>query len=126
MHRVDKQSWMVCGMVGMMTEEINIFRCLDFIRDNSQAMAQAKANRVYADEFRKSLKAILMQQSESSTASAKEADAYAHQSYLDHLEGLRQAVESEEVLRWRMVAAQAKIEVWRSIGANQRVIDKTI
>jgi hypothetical protein len=109
-----------------MQEEINIFRCLDFIRDNSQAMAQAKANRVYADEFRKSLKAILIQQSTSSTAAGKEADAYAHQSYLNHLEGLRQAVEVEEELRWKMIAAQAKIEVWRSLGANQRAIDKTV
>ena len=89
-------------------------------------MAQAKANRVYADEFRKSLKAILIQKSTATTAAGKEAEAYAHQDYQAHLKALREAVEAEEELRWKMVAAQAKIEVWRSLGANQRAIDKTI
>lgn len=109
-----------------MSEEINIFRCLDFIRDNSKAMAQAKANRIYMEEFRKSLKAKLIQKSEASTATAKETYAYAHADYQNHLDGLRQAVEIEEELRWQMIAAQAKIEVWRSLGANQRAIDKTL
>lgn len=109
-----------------MSEEINIFRCLDFIRDNAKAMAQAKANRIYMEEFRKSLKAILTQKSEASTATAKEAYAYAHPDYQAHLGGLKEAVELEEELRWQMIAVQAKIEVWRSLGANQRAIDKTL
>ena len=109
-----------------MNEEINIFRCLDFIRDNSKAMAQAKANRIYMEEYRKSLKAILTQKSEASTATAKEVYAYAHPDYQAHLSGLKEAVVVEAELHWQMVAAQAKIEVWRSLGANQRAIDKTL
>lgn len=109
-----------------MSEEINVFRCLDFIRDNAKAMAQAKANRIYMEEYRKSLKAILTQKSEASTATGKEAYAYAHPDYQAHLNGLKEAVETEEGLRWQMIAAQAKIEVWRSQGANQRAIDRAI
>jgi hypothetical protein len=38
--------------------EVNVFRCLDFLRDNAPAYAKAKAERVYMEEFRKSKKAI--------------------------------------------------------------------
>ena len=44
--------------------EVNIFRCLDFLRDNAGAMAAAKADRVQLEEFRKSKKALLMIQAE--------------------------------------------------------------
>jgi hypothetical protein len=36
------------------------------------------------------------------------------------LEGLRAAVETEEELRWALVAAQARIDVWRSQEASAR------
>jgi hypothetical protein len=44
--------------------EINIFKALDWIRDNAQEMAQAKATRVQLEEFRKSKKALLMRDAE--------------------------------------------------------------
>jgi hypothetical protein len=37
------------------------------------------------------------------------------------LKGLREAVEAEETLRWQMVAAEARVEVWRSQEASNRV-----
>jgi len=33
---------------------------------------------------------------------------------------LREAVEIEEEIRWGLVAAQARIEVWRSMEATNR------
>jgi hypothetical protein len=99
---------------------IDIHKCLDFIRDNAKAMAQARANRVYLEEYRKSLKAMLMAKSIEKTQNGKECDAYSHQSYLEHLDAIRQAVEVEEKLRWEMVAAQAKIEVFRTLEASAR------
>ncbi|UOF78851.1 hypothetical protein [Caudoviricetes sp.] len=109
--------------------EINIFKVLDYIRDNAKAYAQAKANRIYIEEYRKTLKAKLMQQAqqEGATASAtQERDAYAHPEYEMLLKALEEAVEAEETLRWRLIAAQARVEVWRSIGANQRAQDKVL
>jgi len=106
--------------------EINIFRCLETIKENSEAMAQAKANRVYCEEYRKSLKAILMQKSQEKSQNGKESDAYASQEYLEHIDALREAVGAEEGLRWKMIACQAEIEVWRSLGANQRAEAKAI
>jgi hypothetical protein len=109
--------------------EINIFRALDFIRDNASEYAKAKATRVYLEEFRKSKKALLMKDAERAghnAVSAQEREAYADEGYQDHLKSLQAAVESEEKLRWLMVAAQAKIEVWRTLESTRRVEAKTI
>lgn len=109
--------------------EINIFRSLDFIRDNAPAYAKAKSERVYLEEFRKSKKALLMRSAEESghkSAAIQEREAYAHPEYMQLLDGLRCAVEEEERLRWLIVAAQAKIEAWRTIEANRRAEAKTL
>lgn len=114
----------------MTTEsEINIFRSLDFIRDNAPAYAKAKSERIYLEEFRKSKKALLMREAEIAghkSAVAQEREAYAHAEYLVVLEGLKAAVEQEEALRWLIVGAQAKIEAWRTIEANRRAEAKTL
>lgn len=107
-----------------MDREIDPHRAVDFIRDNGKIYAQAKANRVYAEEYRKSLKAILMKQSMETAVNAQEREAYSHPEYMQLLKGLQEAVEVEERLRWEMVAAQARIEVWRSQEASNRALDK--
>lgn len=112
-----------------MNEEINIFKALDYIRDQAPAYAQAKANRVYLEEYRKSLKAKLMQlaQLNGAVASAtQERDAYASEEYEKLLKALETAVEHEETLRWMLIAAQAKVEVFRTLQANARFEAKTL
>jgi hypothetical protein len=86
--------------------------------------AQAKANRVYLEEFRKTLKAQLMKACGESSIGAQEREAYADETYANHLKGLSVAVEQEEVLRWRLIASQAAIEVWRSQEASNRAMDR--
>lgn len=95
-------------------------KAIEFIIANAKHFAQAKAERVYIEEFRKSLKAILMQKSGESSLGAQERDAYAHQEYRTLLDGLKAAVEREETLRWQLVAAQARIDVYRTQAANAR------
>ncbi len=109
-----------------MNEEIDIFKCLDYIRDNAKKYAQAKANRVYLEEYRKSLKATLMATQIGDPVNAQERYAYAHPDYTLLLEGIKEAIEAEENQRWKLIAAQAKIEVWRSLSANQRAEAKTL
>jgi hypothetical protein len=75
-------------------------------------------------EYRKSLKAMLMRECIDKTESAKMSYAYSHPTYLKHLEGLKEAVGIAEFLRWRMVGAEAKIEVWRSLEATNRTESK--
>ena len=107
-------------------EEINIYKCLDYIRDHAKQYAQAKANRVYLEEYRKTLKARLMAQQLGDPVNAQERYAYAHPEYAELLDGLKVAIEQEENLRWKLIAAQAKIEVWRSLSANQRAEAKVL
>lgn len=102
----------------MITDE-QIEKSADFIRDNADAFAKAKANRIYAEEYRKSLKAILFNNYEGSAA-VRENGAYSDERYLEHLEKLRSAVLEEEKLRGLIKAAEMKIEVWRSSSANRR------
>ena len=97
---------------------------IDFIYKNAKPFAQAKAQRIYLEEFRKSKKALLMRLSGESAVNAREQYAYSHAEYLTLLEGIKEAVEIEEALRWQMVAAQARVEVWRSEEASARAMDR--
>lgn len=104
-----------------MTEpDISPFKALDFIRDNAAEYAQAKANVVYMTEYRKTMKATLMASSSERTESAKMTYAYSHPDYKEHLKALEQAIAKCERLRWLMIAAEAKIEVWRSLESTAR------
>jgi hypothetical protein len=103
-----------------MMNDINPYKALDFIRDNAAGYAQAKANVVYLTEYRKSLKAMLMAASVEKTESAKETYAYSHDKYREHLRAIAEAVTEAERLRWLMVAAEAKIAVWRSLESSAR------
>lgn len=105
-------------------ENISPFEALDYIRNNAEAYAIAKANVTYMMEYRKSLKAMLMRECEDKTESAKMSYAYSHPKYIAHLKSLQDAVAVAEHLRWWMVGAEAKIEVWRSLEATNRTQDK--
>ena len=98
-------------------------RALNFIRDKAKNFAEAKASRVYLMEFRKSKKAILMRNAEINgfkTGAAQEREAYADDEYVELLQGVKAAVEKEELLRYQMKAAELNIEIWRTKQANQR------
>ena len=106
--------------------EVDIQKALNFMWKNSDAYAKAKANVVYMTEFRKSTKAICFQNSLRSTMAEKEADAYSNPDYIKVLEGIRAAVEEAEALRWKLIASQASVEVWRSQEASNRGIDRAV
>jgi hypothetical protein len=58
------------------------------------------------------------------TIADRENQAYSHPEYLAVLDGLKKAVEKAESLRWKLIAAQARIDVWRSQEASNRGIDR--
>lgn len=89
-------------------------KAIDYMLSNSKKYAKAKAERIYLEEYRKSLKALLMKSSTENAIGAQEREAYAHEDYRQLLEGIRDAVEIEEKLRWDLVAAQAAVEVWKA------------
>ena len=97
---------------------------INFIIKNSERFAKAKAERVYLEEFRKSKKALLMSTCTEPTAVAREQWAYSHPEYITLLDGIKESVEIEEQLRWSLIAAQMRVEVWRSENANNRFVDR--
>lgn len=94
-----------------------------YIRNKASEYAKAKAERIQIEEFRKTLKARLMQKAQlegAKTSAEQEREAYAATDYEKLLDGLKVAVETEEKIRWEMVAAQLTVEVWRTQSANAR------
>lgn len=111
-----------------MSAPIDLIKCLEFIKTNARAYAKAKAERVYLDEFKKSKRAMLMKtvEPECQSAAAQEREALAHPEYLEILTALRVATEEEERLRWLIVAAQASIDVARTLEASKRAEAKVL
>ena len=103
---------------------IDPHEAINFMIKNAKAYAKAKSEVTYLEQFRKTKKAICFQSSHRSTMAEKEADAYAHPDYIAVLDGLKEAVEEAERLRWMLIAAQARIDVWRSQEASNRNIDR--
>jgi hypothetical protein len=102
-------------------------KVVEFLLRNAGKYAKAKAQRIYLDEFRRSKRALLMQDAELhgyETSAAQERQAYSHPEYQQLLEGLKEAITVEETLRWQLIAAQIKVDIWRTEQANNRFIDK--
>lgn len=104
------------------------YKAIEFILENAPKFAQAKAQRVYLEEFRKTKKALLMKDAMTrgiDSGVAQEREAYAHPEYQELLQGLAAAIEQEETLKWRLCAAQMKSDIWRSEQASERLGVKT-
>jgi hypothetical protein len=100
---------------------------VDFMLRHAEEYAKAEGYKVYCEELRKTIKAELMKEAEldgHKTAAMQEREAYAHPLYRKHLEKLQGAVIDREKLRWKLIAAQARIEVWRSQEASNRKIER--
>lgn len=102
--------------------EDEIDRALDYLRDNADEAAKARAERVYVEEYRKTIKATLMKEHDGKSAVIQEREAYADPRYVQHLEAIREAVFRDEKLRFLKEAAQAKIEAWRTQSSNYRAM----
>jgi len=115
-------------MADAMINDSRAEKAVEYLRDNAKHYGQAKANRIYLEEFRKVKKALGMKDAELdgvNSAAAQEREAYAGADYLELITGLRAAVEAEERIRWEMEAARMTVEVWRTQSANNRTIDRS-
>lgn len=108
----------------------DINNAVDYLYTHGRKYAEAKGRRVQLEEYRKSLKAMCMKKAladkRATSAAAAEMEAYADESYIEFCKGLAVATEEEEALRWGLVSAQARIDVWRSQEASNRAFDKAV
>src|SRR4029077_12954720 len=106
----------------MKMTEAHVEAALDYLQDNADAAAQARADRVYCTEYRKSLKALLMQNYDTgkNSSAQQERDAYADDKYVAHLEALKEGVVRHAKLQFLREANLAKIDAWQTKSANER------
>lgn len=111
----------------MTHDEIDPMKAIEYIFTQGKKYAEAKAEVTFLEQFRKSKHALLMKQAMvdgHTSAAAQEREAYADMEYIELLKGLKVATEKAEALRWGLVAAQARVEVWRSQEASNRQTDR--
>src|SRR3990167_2476332 len=103
-----------------MIPESDIEKAIDWLRDTAEACAKKRAERLYLEDFTRSLKAEIMSQHLAEPLGAQERYAFSDIRYRNHLEALRLAIYDDEKGRFLRDAANAKIEAWRTQCSNQR------
>jgi len=101
---------------------VDIEKALHYLKTTADKYAEHKAHAEYLKEFRKSQKAILINEAEKKgvkTAQERESYAYAHEDYIRLLDGLKVAIEESEKLRIMVKTAELQIEVWRSQNSRE-------
>jgi hypothetical protein len=93
---------------------------LHYLQDNADKAAKARAERLYLEEYRKSLKAQLQKEHVGDSIGAQEREAYDDPRYRDHLTAMRDAVFKDERERFLREAKLALIEAWRTQCSNER------
>ncbi len=102
--------------------ESEVDKAVEFLRDTADVSAKYRAERIYMEEYRKSLKAMLMKKFVDLPISAQEREARSHEDYIGHLKALKIAVERDEKQRFLRASAEAKIQAWQTKSANLRAI----
>ncbi len=97
-----------------MISEDDIEKACNYLVANAKKASQARAERAYAEEYRKTIKATIMKEHANLALGAQEREAYADSRYAQHLRAIREAVEADEYHRWMMAAAEAKISAWQT------------
>ena len=102
-------------------ENINPYEAMDFLRDNAREAGRLKGQVYVLTEMRKTVKAKLMMQAvDARSEAAKETYAYAHPDLEAHVVKTVEAISECETLRLLILAAEAKLEAWRSLEATAR------
>jgi hypothetical protein len=103
----------------MVTDE-SLEKALDYLRDTALDAANARASRLYLDDYSRVVKAMVMSEHLAEPVNAQERYAYSDLRYKNHLEALKLAIYEDEKARYLREAAAVRIEVWRSEQANER------
>jgi hypothetical protein len=104
------------------------YKAIEYIIENAPKFAEAKAQRVFIENFLRTKKSLLMKEAMArgiDSGVAQEREAYAHPEYEELLRGLQEATICEETLKYMLIAAQMKADIWRSEQASERLGVKT-
>lgn len=107
-----------------MISEADIERAVDWLRDNAEQAAKARAERLYLEAWVKTVLAQEAEKADGSSAAQRESIARTRPAYMAALQGYREAVEADERHRFLRDAAEAKIEAWRTMESTRRAEGK--
>ena len=107
-----------------MISQADAEKAVDWLRDNARSIAQARAERLYMEQWIKTVKATLQNEQSGMSAAASDVVALASPRYLAALQAFKEAVETDEHNRFMVMAAEAKIEAWRSQESTRRAEGK--
>ena len=93
---------------------------VDWLRNHAREIAKARAERLYMEQWIKTVKATIQSEQQGLSSAAAETIALASSGYMAALQAYKQAIEADEYLRFAVVAAEAKIEAWRSQESTRR------
>ena len=107
-----------------MTDQSRAARAVEFLVESAPEIAKAKAELTKREHMMKVVRAMAMRQSGEKSAAAQEAEAIASPAYQTAIAELCAAEEEYQRLRALREAAEARIEYWRSLNANQRAAER--
>lgn len=107
----------------MITED-DVEKAVHKLINGADKIAKAKADLIYEEEYKKSIKAIQMKKDRLANMpiSAQEREALASEAYKKQLEKIAECTLKYEKLRAERVGLEAMIEFWRSRSANERAV----
>jgi hypothetical protein len=97
-------------------------KALNWLRDNAQAIGEAKAESISTARMREHILALEMKKYPTLPVSGQEREAKASQAYHDAILAEAKAAGAYEVAKALREAAAMKIEAWRSEQANFRAL----
>ena len=103
-----------------MISEESIEKALDWLVESADACAKKRAERLYLEDYSRSLKSLIMSEHLAEPLGAQERHAYSDVRYRNHLESLKLSIYEDEKARFLRDAASAKIEAYRTQCANER------
>lgn len=107
-----------------MIAEEDIDRALCYLRDNAEKDAQARAERLYMEQWLKTVLAQEQAKVNASSVAAAEIGARTSEPYMQALSAYRQSIAEDERRRFLRAAAEARIEAWRTMCSNKRAEGK--
>jgi hypothetical protein len=109
-----------------MITEAQVQEAFDYLLEQADNAAKARAERLWMEDYTRVVKAELMGESNSDKLGEQERYAYAHDRYKQHLQDLKTAVARDEKHRFMLNAKNAILDAWRTQQANERTMGKIV
>ena len=100
--------------------DINVEGCFHYIQSNARKMGELEGDLIALEGKLKATKAVLMEQSESSSAAMKEVDAFRNPAYMEVVNELAKATAMKTEISIMIKAAFQKIETARAQEYTKR------